>query len=496
MVIKFDFRHKKLDGDLLLTTACPVECDFCVYSCNASKEPWKWMSEKTIRRVAEEYSKNDIGIRISGGEPFYDLEKLKKCIDILLEHYKSTDLLIITSGFFASNIKNTEKYIDAIKERDFDLLVVSMDRFHQKKIPLRNIENTIEVCNKMDIEVALRLSLDSFSFPLIDKVSELIVKHKLPIEVHSWGVFGRAEKLDMSTLKDEDKVREYLFSKIKDFAEKYDAPSDSRYYLTHTSKRTQREYASEFFPTTFPNGNVYACSITMKGCYMGSINEKNLLDMILKFKNTFPGHYILSDSNCQFLNNFLPDKFNWKCEFCKDRFFINVNKEPKEALGREFVKISMKMNLDKLFKQLLAKKKSVPQKGYEREFLLSFKLTENDLNDNVGKKIKNFLDKLKANKIRFALSRPLPLCLGKITDNTQPKNCFECREVFTVENGFIRYCESLGKTRGYRLEWVKDRNQIYEYFKIEHDKLKVLEKCGSCLFKMRTQCNGMCFVKK
>jgi sulfatase maturation enzyme AslB (radical SAM superfamily) len=494
LVIKYDFRHKKLDGDLLLTTACPVECDFCVYSCTASRETEKWMPEKTIRRVAEEYSKNDVGIRISGGEPFYDLKKLERCIDILLEYYKPIELLIITSGFFAINEENTKTYIDVISRKKFDTLAVSMDRFHQKKIPLKNVENIIKVCNIMGIEVALRLSLDSLSFPLINKVSELIVKYKLPIESHDWGAVGRAEKLD-SSLRDTEKVREYLFSKIKELAEKYNAPQDPRYYLTHTAKRSQREYASEFFPTTFPNGNVYACSMTMKGCYMGNINKENLLDMMNKLKNTFPGHYILSDSDCYSLIKFLPEKFNWRCEFCKDRFFIDVDKSPKEAIGRELIRINSKSNLNILFKQLLDRKKSLPPNGYEREILLSIRLTEKNLNEATGKKIKTFLDKLKINKIRFALSRPLPPCLGKITDNSQPKNCFECRELFTVENGSIKYCDGIKNNKEHRLELVKDRSQIYNYFKTEYDKLKHPEKCKACLFRIRNQCTGICFKK-
>lgn len=494
MVIKYDFRHKKLDGDLLLTTACPVECDFCVYSCTSPQSPWKWMPEKTIRRVAEEYSKNDIGIRISGGEPFYDLQKLERCIDILLEYYKPIELLIITSGFFGSDRKNAEKYVNVIGKKDFDMLVVSIDRFHQKKIYLKNVENIIEVCKKKDIEVALRISLDFLSFPLIDKVAEMIAKNRLPIEVHNWGVVGRAEKLDKSLLREEDKVKEYLLSKIKEFAEKHGTPPDPRYYLTHTSKRSERTHEGEFFPTTFPNGNVYACSITMKGCYMGNINKQNLLDMINKFKNTFPGYYVLSDSNCRSLVNFLPDKFNWRCEFCKDRFFIDVDEIPKEALGRQFVKINANSNLDNLFKQMKESKKSVLLDGYEREILLSIRLSKNDLNEATGKRIKKFINKMEVNKIRFTLSRPLPPCLGEITDNNQPKNCFECRELFSVENGIIKYCDSIKNKKGYRLESVKDRNQIYTHFKNECDKLKLPEKCKVCLFRIRNRCSGMCFV--
>jgi pyruvate-formate lyase-activating enzyme len=495
MVIKFDFRHKKYDGDLLLTIACPIECEFCVYSCTSSKEPWKWMPEKTIRRVAEEYLKNDVGIRISGGEPFYDLEKLRRCIDILLEYYKPMELLIITSGFFAVNRKITEKYIDIIKKKFFDTLVVSVDRFHLKKVPLRNIENIIEVCNRADIEVALRISLDSLSLPLIDKVSNIVTKHKIQIEVHGWGVHGRAEKIDSSPLKNVKTVEGYFFEKIKYFAEKYGTPSDPKYYLTHTAKRSQRKYASEFFPTTFPNGNVYACSVTMKGCYMGNINKASLSDMIFKLRNTLPGLYMLSNSNCRVLKNFLPQKFRWKCEFCRDGFPLDRKKIFEEALGREFIKINASMNLNKLFRRLLKVKKSIPLNHYEREYLLSFRLEEKNLNKDTARKIKNFLNKLKGEKIRFVLSRPLPPCLGEITDDSQLKNCFECRELFTVENGFIRYCEPLKKIKSYSIEHIKNRHQIYEYFKIEREKLKPPKFCSTCLFSLRGQCNGMCFVK-
>src|SRR3989338_9880805 len=120
MVIKKDVRHKPVDGDLLITMACPVNCDFCVYSCLPSLEPQKWMPEETIRRVAEEYSKNDIAIRICGGEPFYNLDKLKRCIDILLEYYKPFDLNIISSAVFAGSIGNTRRNLNVIKNADFD----------------------------------------------------------------------------------------------------------------------------------------------------------------------------------------------------------------------------------------------------------------------------------------------------------------------------------------------------------------------------------------
>ncbi len=481
MVIKFDHRHKKLDGDLLLTTACPVECDFCVYSCKASKAPKKWMPEKTIKRVAEQYSKNDIGIRIGGGEPFYDLEKLDKCLKILLNYYKPIELLIITSGFFGNTKKNTKKHLRTIKKSGLDTLVISTDRFHLKRIPLKDIRNIVGVSQEMGIEPVLRISIDAESYDLIDKLTEIIVENRVAIEVHDWGVFGRAETIDTSSLGNFSKDQDYFFSKIRELAKKHDSPPDWRYYSTHSAKRSQRRYASNFFPTTFPNGNVYGCSMTMKGSYLGNINDENLVDMLVKWKTSLPGHFCLSETSCQEVSRFLPEKYNHRCEYCRS---YPLSIRSKEALGRKFLKLDSGMDFDKIIDKI---------KSEDREILISFRLTEKDLNKKIGTKIKKFLGKLQKNKIRYVFSRPLPRCLGFATRPNNPKNCFECRELFTTEDGQVKYCEPSGGLVGWSLDSLKDRNQIYEYFKIEHDKKGYPEVCKDCLFKERGQCDGLCF---
>ncbi|MBD3155830.1 MAG: radical SAM protein [Candidatus Aenigmarchaeota archaeon] len=483
MVIKLDHRHKKLDGDLLLTTTCPVECDFCVYSCKASKDAKKWMGEKTIKRVAEEYSKNDIGVRIGGGEPFYDLKKLERCLKIVLVYYKPNEILIITSGFFGDSKKNTKKHLEVIKKLGIDTIVISTDRFHLKRIPLKNIRNIIEISQKIGIEPVLRISIDSESYELIDELVEIIVKNRVPIEVHDWGVFGRAESLDKSPLGNFNKDQQYFFSKISEVAKKFNAPPDWRYYLTHSAKRSQRRYASDFFPTTFPNGNVYGCSMTMKGSYLGNINDEDLVDMLVKWKTSLPGHFCLSETSCQQVSKFLPDKYNHRCEYCKS---YPLKIDGKEALGQKFLKIDTSMNLDKIFEKI---------KDGSRELLISFRLTEKDLNRETGSKIKEFLDKLEEGKIRYVLSRPLPRCLGFATRAKDPKNCSECRELFTIEDERVKYCEPSGGLAGWSLDSLKDRSQIHEYFEIEHRKKNYPKICEKCFFRNRGQCDGLCFKK-
>jgi pyruvate-formate lyase-activating enzyme len=481
MVIKFDHRHKPLDGDVLITMACPVECDFCVYSCTASREKEKWMPPEIIRKVAEQYSKNDIGIRICGGEPFYDVQRLEECIDILLEYYKPIEILVISSGIFAFNEKNTEKNLKLLKRKGLDTLVISSDRFHLKRVPIRNIENILKVAQKVGIEIVLRITLDGESINLLESLAELVPKYKTPIELHTWGIVGRAEHLDTSPLKTAARAEAFFWQKLAEFAKKYNSPKDPRYYLTHCAKRSQRIYASDFFPTTFPDGNVYGCSMTMKGCYLGNIMKEELLDMLIRWKKTLPGFFSLSKLSCHEIRRFLPEKFNAdRCEYCHN---IPLNGVPREAVGRIVVKITMDMDLEKLADLMKEK----------REYLLSFRLRPEDLNLEIGERIKKFLQLLEDKKIKYFLSRPLPKCLGITTREEDPKNCYECRELFIIEDGRLKYCEPFQQLKGFEIEYAKDRRQIFDYFVMEKRRLEPIEKCKSCLYFLRRQCDGLCF---
>jgi len=491
MSIKIDIRHKPLDGDLLLTMACPVGCDFCVYSCLPSLEPQKWMPEETIRRVAEEYSKNDIEVRICGGEPFYNLEKLKKCIEILLEYYEPSDLNIITSAIFAGSKKNAIRNLDVLKQTNFDRIIVSVDRFHLPRVPFKKLVNVIEASQEIGIEIILRLSMDSSSFVLLDKVSNLIVKYQIPIEVHRWYAVGRGENIDRTTLRNYDFVEKYLFNKIALNGRKYNKPKDYRYYLTRSAKRSEKNYANDFFPTTFPNGNIYATSFTFKSQYLGNVNNENLLQMLLRFEKTFSGHFVLSDNSNFNLRKFLPLKYHDDPHdmLRNEPFTEDMN---DEAVGRVFIRINSDDNLDEILNKIIKRKTFHGPYGVgNREFLLSFRLKENDLwNAKSRLRILNFLNKLKALNIKFVLSRSLPPCLKIETDSKQPKNCFECRELFTVRDGKILFCDCLKSREGPLFANVKNRDEIFEFYKERRKEEKLLEICSKCLFHIRNQCEG------
>lgn len=499
MVIELDPRYMKFDGDLLLTTACPVECDFCVYSCTASKQPEKWMHEETIRRVAEEYSKNDIGIRISGGEPFYDLNKLERCINILLEYYKPYQLLIITSGFWAINENKTRKNLELIKNKGFDRVIISTDRFHAKKIPLKNVENFVKVGKELDLDPVIRITLSGMPKKMMDELIRIIVKYKPKIELHEMGLVGRAEKLPESfglnnrkaTEEDFERRKQLFISKLQKIAKEKNMPINIGFYNTYAAKRHQIDEALEFFPTTFPNGNNYACSMTMKGCYIGNINEESLAFMMSKLKKTISGTIMFRESKCNNLWRYLSPIDRDKCDFCKDQPFVENGSFNSEYLGRKFISLTTK-NMSSISKKYDGK----------HELLLSFQLRKNDLNQNFGMEILKLFNELKKKRIRFKVSRPLPRCLfgqnwSKIIEDLHiPKNCFECHELFTVDSeGMVNFCNTIGQI-GPKFKYTKNRKQIFEYFKTFYDNLDLFENCKNCTFLIRKQCSGLCYRYK
>lgn len=132
------------------------------------------------------------------------------------------------------------------------------------------------------------------------------------------------------------------------------------------------------------------------------------------------------------------------------------------------------------------------------EILLSFNLKEKDLNSMTGKRIANFLCKLKQKQIRFRVSKPLPRCvLGmhfiKTTNRIGiPKNCYECEELFTVKDEEIISCPSINK-KGPKVYYLTDKNQVHEFFNILRLKKEPAEKCKSCFHFRRSVCDGLCF---
>lgn len=125
---------------------------------------------------------------------------------------------------------------------------------------------------------------------------------------------------------------------------------------------------------------------------------------------------------------------------------------------------------------------------------VAFKLSENDLNQKNGSKILSFLKKLEENKVKFVLSKPLPNCLFgmkhfEIRKYQMPLNCMECLDFFTVDkNNMIIFCKYLENRMGPDIDYMLNKEQIYDYFKTFYDANEKQEFCKKCVYNIRNSC--------
>lgn len=160
----------------------------------------------------------------------------------------------------------------------------------------------------------------------------------------------------------------------------------------------------------------------------------------------------------------------------------------KKINGSSLININSNQNLEELADRIIKIDRVKKHVHGNVLFLFSFKFEIEDLNSGTGKNIVNFLSKLKNQGIYFRVTKPLPRCLYPHTykKNTElfniPKSCFDCLELFKVNNGFLVLCNG----EKYNLRDFSDREEIYKKF-LENKKIN--KECKFCRYHIRNQCN-------
>jgi hypothetical protein len=132
-----------------------------------------------------------------------------------------------------------------------------------------------------------------------------------------------------------------------------------------------------------------------------------------------------------------------------------------------------------------------------REMLLSFRISEHQLNRRYGSEVLGFLNRLKKQGLRFQLSRPLPRCMfgpgyQKARNEFKlPEGCFECRELFSVDNKGVNSCEPVGE-QGPPIEEAESREEIWQQFNSVRQAKSPPSQCRACKYYRRRQCDGLC----
>ena len=155
------------------------------------------------------------------------------------------------------------------------------------------------------------------------------------------------------------------------------------------------------------------------------------------------------------------------------------------------IKIS---DVDKISKEILDYKKGQVEITL---FLISFQFDKKDLNRESGRKIENFLNTLRKNKIYFKIMKPLPRCIFDdnyreiLTKFKIPRNCFECLQLFKVCNDDAKVCNQ-EKNLKIKINDIGERKEIFDLFKRNHKGHEIIKTCEKCVYMIRNVCNGIC----
>jgi len=116
-----------------------------------------------------------------------------------------------------------------------------------------------------------------------------------------------------------------------------------------------------------------------------------------------------------------------------------------------------------------------------------------------GKRILEVLRELNEKGVQFKVARPLPRCLFAkdypriLQEAGAPKSCSDCADLFEVrEDGMTQFCRALGGRLGPKVEYLRDKDQLLDYFYSFYNKLPPPPRCANCIHHVRKSCTAVC----
>lgn len=143
------FHSAQSSMGLILTDNCPVGCKHCISSNKVQKGNELDLSvlKKRVDKICE------LGlfekIVITGGEPFYEFEKLVELIKyIKTKKLKSS---VVSGAYWAKSRNKTKAVIGRLVGAGLNSIALSMDIYHQEKIPYGNLVHVIKTCQELSL---------------------------------------------------------------------------------------------------------------------------------------------------------------------------------------------------------------------------------------------------------------------------------------------------------------------------------------------------------
>jgi pyruvate-formate lyase-activating enzyme len=183
---------------LVLTKRCPVGCRHCIIDCTAasSKSPDRKTQYDWVAKIAEAGVFR--AVNITGGEPFFEFPHLLGITAAITDH--GLHPTVITSAYWAGQEEATRDKIEQLADAGLYALSVSVDVFHQERIPIENVARAVRISKEYDLRAGISLTyFHGYEDPhrLIRELEKDLGDSLDDVDVVSGGIVraGRAQNL-------------------------------------------------------------------------------------------------------------------------------------------------------------------------------------------------------------------------------------------------------------------------------------------------------------
>jgi len=241
------------------TFKCDSYCDICSESC--SMDETDFLSLELIGKALEEIKDLDIVFTLQGGEVMLYPEHCKNIGDLWRQtkgkYSKKLDM--VTNGFWGKDPKLIDYVLEEIKPT---LIAITVDKWHQKSVPISSINNIIKVLENHPITDICIFQIYSKNFPLVESKNykELGLEFSSNVEPFIYGIpFHRTGKaLSLEGIDESPDLRECNNEELE---------------------------CQNIGIGLYPNGIIGGeCTLARNGCRFGHIKTHNLKDIFKKLE--------------------------------------------------------------------------------------------------------------------------------------------------------------------------------------------------------------------
>ena len=241
---------------LIMTYKCQVRCPHCILDAGPhrteevnAEEALDW-----IRQITAYENSKVIILSLTGGEPFYDIEKLR-----LISDYADTQGLYVsavTNAYWASSPEEAARVLAQVPA--IRMLSLSTDVYHQRFIPFQNIKNAIRAIQDLEKQYTVAVCMEDANDPALRKIRE-----------------------ELLTVTTQDHIFSALTFPVGRAMQHVDA---GRYPMSAQVPASACVTCSS--PILFPDGHVVACigpliDLTYPhALYLGNIREESLQSIL------------------------------------------------------------------------------------------------------------------------------------------------------------------------------------------------------------------------